>query len=147
MSRNDYHGRPLQKAIGIASASRSTIWKQLNSLTNSPHNLVDEFELKLHGQISTSISMRYTTYMEINPNLMAHPIYGKHSTVLEYKRISLTRLRLSSHHLKVETGRWSRLPRPRRLCTCGDVQDDHRILLRCPLTNHLRDREQIHVTT
>ncbi len=34
----------------------------------------------------------------------------------EFKRIVYTRFRLSAHNLKVETGRWARLPREERVC-------------------------------
>jgi len=57
----------------------------------------------------------------------------------EIYRISFTRLRLSSHRLRIETGRWSRLPRENRLCPCGAVQDERHVLENCPLTQQLRD--------
>jgi hypothetical protein len=47
----------------------------------------------------------------------------------------LARLRLSCHHLAVETGRWRGVPIDGRSCTlCGTgaVQDEHHVLFRCP---------------
>ena len=52
-----------------------------------------------------------------------------------------TRLRLSSHKLRIETGRWQRLPVEERLCTCGAVQDEIHVLQSCPLTKYLRDKQ------
>ena len=47
-------------------------------------------------------------------------------------RVALTKLRVSSHHLAIETGRFhkpSALPVQERLCnTCGKIEDDHEIL-------------------
>ena len=46
--------------------------------------------------------------------------------------------RLSSHNLKIETGRWTRQPRELRLCLCGQVQDEMHVIQFCPLTERLR---------
>ena len=60
------------------------------------------------------------------------------ASVTERDRIATSRLRLGSHSLRVETGRWSRTPRENRLCICDNVQDEIHVLLHCPLTHHLR---------
>ena len=49
-----------------------------------------------------------TAYVEIKPLLSACAIYSKDSRVPEYARMAVTRLRLSSHCLHIETGRWTR---------------------------------------
>ena len=45
-----------------------------------------------------------------------------------------------SHNLKIETGRWSRIPRERRVCQCDDrqLQSEAHVLIDCALTNHIR---------
>ena len=45
-----------------------------------------------------------------------------------------------SHSLKIELGRWNRIPRELRLCICTDnyVQDEEHVLLSCSLTSHIR---------
>ena len=63
--------------------------------------------------------------------------------VPDYIRVSFSRLRLMSHSLKVETGRWSRIPREARLCDRCDaqqVQDEEHMLITCSSTQHLRQR-------
>ena len=54
-------------------------------------------------------------------------------------RIAFSRMRLSSHRLKIETGRCSKpiIPKLERLCECGTCNEEHAIL-KCPLTEHLR---------
>ena len=54
-------------------------------------------------------------------------------------RIAFTRIRLSSHRLKIETGRWARIPKQERLCTCGAIQTEQHVLLNCPVTEFLRE--------
>ena len=49
-----------------------------------------------------------------------------------------TRLRLSSHELAVEMGRWSRIPREDRLCPCVVIQTEEHVICHCPLSDHLR---------
>ena len=81
------------------------------------------------------------TYKLLNPDLKVHPVYTSKDYINERARIAFTRLRLSSHSLKVETGRWSRIPREERLCRCGgEVEDEEHILLRCPETNFAREK-------
>ena len=64
---------------------------------------------------------------------------------MEHKRIEFTRYRLSSHNLKVETGRWGRIERENRLCSCsiGGIQDEFHVLFQCELTRDLRQKYQI----
>ena len=57
----------------------------------------------------------------------------------EYLWIAFTRMRLSSHRLRIETGRWARLQREHRLCRCGAIQDEQHVLQDCPLVQHIRD--------
>ena len=69
----------------------------------------------------------------------------KNNALMEHKRIEFTRYRLSSHNLKVETGRWGRVGRENRVCSCnvGGIQDEDHALLRWGFTNDLRQRYQI----
>ena len=54
------------------------------------------------------------------------------------QRVEVTRFRTSSHRLKIETGRWSRIARERRLCDCGQemIQDEIHVIESC---RHLSD--------
>ena len=57
-----------------------------------------------------------------------------------------TRFRLSSHHLKIETGRWARIEVERRVCDCGrGIQDELHVLLKCAKTEELRVRFGVRV--
>ena len=59
------------------------------------------------------------TYIVMNPESKVHPVYVSRDYVNEKARITFTKLRLSSHSLKIETGRWSRITQEDRLCECG----------------------------
>ena len=102
-------------------------------------NHTDDAIRLLKNKIEQSEGTRYRTYIRINPTLDFHDVYKRKLFVPEHHRMYFTRMRLSSHRLKIETGRWSRLPRERRLCVCGAVQDEEHVLCHCPRTEHLRD--------
>ena len=77
---------------------------------------------------------------ELNPELKTHRVYGNKVYIPDYLRTSFTRLRLMSHRLKVETGRWSRTARIGRVCQCDriSVQDESHALLTCNLSACIR---------
>ena len=82
----------------------------------------------------------YKTHL--NPSLTVHPLYTERIFIVDHKRQAFTRLRLMSHSLKVETGRWSRVPPERRLCSCSGnkIQNEKHVMLECELVDHLRTR-------
>ena len=85
-------------------------------------------------------STRFSTYLTLNPQLDVHPVYTNSHAVPDSRRVALSRLRLSSHRLRVETGRWMRIPREERLCSCSPViQDEAHVVLDCSLTERLRE--------
>ena len=57
-------------------------------------------------------------------------------------RTALTRLRMSSHNLEIEAGRWHRpnvIPRDERKCQlCNELEDEFHFILECPLYHELR---------
>ena len=65
----------------------------------------------------------------------------------DYLRISFTRFRTSSHRLKIETGRWSQIPRDQRTCVCNEgVQTEEHVLTACPSVNDIKLKYNLDVT-
>ena len=93
---------------------------------------------ELKRRISASDRTKSVLYSRLNPEFVTHPVYCSRLLIPETYRISFTRLRLTSHNLRSETGRWSRLPAERRLCPCGGIQDEEHIIMSCPKTHALR---------
>ena len=93
---------------------------------------------KAKSAIRASNATRRITYLSLNPDLILSELYSASFSVPEFARISVTRLRTSSHRLKIETGRWARIPRNLRLCPCGEIQNEDHVLLRCPMSQQLR---------
>ena len=64
-------------------------------------------------------------------------------------RVDMTRLRLSSHSLHIETGRHRNIQRQDRICTlCNNntVEDETHVLINCPVYHDIRP-EVVHRTT
>ena len=82
----------------------------------------------------------YTT--ELNPAMSVHQIYRTNEFIEDYKRESFTRLRLMSHNLRIEVGRWSRTPAAQRVCQCDDehVQTEQHFMIECSISAHYRQR-------
>jgi len=94
----------------------------------------------LKESVRNSQKTKMKTYITLNPSLSVHPVYLlKDATIQDYLRTVFTRCRLSSHKLKIETGRWARIAPEDRLCLCGNIQTEEHVLLHCVLTCHIRD--------
>ncbi len=98
-----FEGSPLQKAIQMAKDSQSPMGQYIKDLEVLDSDTVDEISKIIKEYVTNSDSSRSVVYRELNPMLSLHPMY--HSAVCETYRVDTTRLRLSSHRLKIETGR------------------------------------------
>ena len=132
---------PLAVALRLCSQANTPMHRLLLELGNGTYlqtTRIEEVKTKCREKANTAT--KFSTYLQINPHLEVHETYLD-TSIPDYLRVSFTRLRLSAHRLKVETGRWQRLPRELRTCSCDEqsVQDEAHVLLQCPLTDYLRD--------
>lgn len=83
----------------------------------------------------------HTYATELNSQMTVHGIYNTKTYIPDYMRESFTRLRVMSHSLRVEVGRWSRTPRQERVCHCDNtsVQTEQHVLIQCQLSQSCRD--------
>ena len=140
--RSDMSDDPFMHAFVITRDMNKTMWKYIESITR----VDDEFDfvafevnnLKEAIRSQPPSATKYQTYQRLNPALDTHRLYTQRTpNIPDYLRITFTRYRLSSHNLKVETGRWSRTPSNERICSCGtDIQNEEHIF-RCPLVNDI----------
>ena len=84
---------------------------------------------------------KFAMYVKLNPTLATHRLYTDRHTIPDKLRIVFTRFRTSSHRLRVELGRWSRVPAELRTCPCGsgDVQNEEHVFA-CQRTAEVRRR-------
>ena len=130
---------PFMHVLRLTESKNPKMYSYIKSLYNCDDFIEADRRARVE-RVRSSSRTKSSTYYALNPTLEVHSIYkGCDEVVDDYLRISFTRLRTSSHRLKVETGRWSRIPRERRLCQCGKgVQTEEHVLLDCELTNHIR---------
>ena len=134
------HDDPLMFAIDLTRTSNKRTADYVNGLMTSGNFIVNgnaDLKTLMRGSTGT----KFQTYLFMNSNCTVPDVYNRRDNVIpEYMRISYSRMRLSSHRLEIETGRWARIPRERRLCQCGAIQDEEHVLLRCALTEPLRHK-------
>ena len=101
--------------------------------------LSDVYKQDWYAIVNNSPKCRF--YKEIKP---FHHLSDYLSIVVpQNHRTAMTRLLVSSHSLRIETGRWTRpvTPRSDRKCTtCNVIEDECHFLLECPLYSHIRKK-------
>ncbi len=128
MNRMDLEDDPLGFALRLVEREDPQMWRNIQRvLATEDHNKTETDHIKQTASQDTR--SRVITYCKLNPGHAVHALYNQtQSYIPDSLRISLTRLRLSSHRLRIELGRWSKTPRPGRLCSCGLLQDEEHIL-------------------
>jgi hypothetical protein len=139
--RNDYIINTIEKAIAV----RSPMGKRIKQLEETTMSHKETFFSQLKQTMSSSNSSRRKQYCLMNPHLEPSPFLNRALHIPEQNRIAANRLRLGSHHLRIETGRWSRTPVQERLCICGTgIQTEEHVLIECPRSHHQRTAYNIH---
>ena len=141
-SRQGFSDSYLSSVINLAISERSPAGLIMKSLLDhgSNYSHTDSDLACIKQRIHTSETTRRTTYRTINPSLTTHAIYSKELSIPEQMRIACSRMRMGSHLLRIETGRWARIPTELRLCLCQEsIQTEEHVLLHCRNTEQLRD--------
>lgn len=117
--------------------------KYMKTIADTAYNFSDEGITITKFKINSSNQTKIITYRNLNPTLDTHPLYTSHIYNLnELHRISFSRLRLSSHDLLIERGRWARpiIDHNLRLCHCGlnELQDEPHVIEKCLFTSSIR---------
>ena len=135
---------PLWKAIELCRSADTKSYRYIQTIFEDRSDIYVEDKSRRAEELKASASTKRATLIKLNPSLQQHKVY-KNDALPEFKRIEFTRFRLSSHNLKVETGRWSRTEQENRTCSCtaGGVQDETHVLFKCDLTANIRERHNI----
>ena len=116
---------PLVKIYKLCESKRTKGYIFLSHLIDPSNQQV----LSVGEKFRTQNTSKAITYRSINPELTVHKAHTAKEYIDERDRLSFTRFRLSSHHLKIETGRWARIEAENRVCDCGGgIQDEHHVL-------------------
>ena len=99
---------PLMHAISITGQHNSPVFSYIQSVLEiDDETFYDDEEQHAVDRIRNAppSATRSHTYASLNPEFTRHPLYYNYGTIPDYLRITFTRFRLSSHMLRVETGR------------------------------------------
>ena len=125
---------PLMEAVKITRRDNPLMSRYIKKLLEEPGDIIANDKEKRIQRIQLSKKSKIITYRTINPTLESHSIYSTTYPEKDSIRVPFTRLRTSSHRLKVEIGRWSRIPHELRMCQCElEVQTEKHALTNCPL--------------
>ena len=138
--RHDLSDDPLMSVMETLRRSQTATWRYIDEIMKQNRNYVTDSleETKQYVRQNSNARSKLATYLDMNTELVSPGLYK--IDVPEYMRVAVSRLRLISHNLKIETGRWSRIDRDRRLCQCGKVQTERHIVQECHLLKNVRDK-------
>ena len=142
MARADYSGSYLETTIKLAQETRCPAGLVLADILHHGPGYSTKCQADILNAVRSSDSTRRSSYRILNPDLDVSPVYGG-IVIPECNRIAFTRMRLGSHHLRYETGRWARIPAHERMCSCGAVQTEKHVLLECEITREARESHTI----
>lgn len=134
---------PLDHILAIHRTNHTKTWAYIESVKTKPDDMTDLALENIRCRVRQSEKSKLQAYILLNPDLNIHPLYLTTHSTPEYERIAFTRLRVIAHRLKIETGRWSRIEREHRLCSCGGIQTESHVLLDCPNLIHLREQFEV----
>ena len=105
----------------------------------NPNNYKEDIRMRTE-RIHNSDNSMAKYYVDMN-FMKESCIYN--SFVNDKDRVIITRWRLSNHDLKIETGRYSGIPRGERRCDICDVMEDEaHVIFRCPRYEEIRTKYQ-----
>ena len=124
---------PLASAFKLCEGANSPMFKYIKKIMNEDINIeADKNEIR--NRINVRTTTKFNQYKAMNPLLVQSKFYGTY--INDNLRINVSRFMLSSHNLRIETGRWSRIERKNRLCDCSNsgIQDEYHVLFECEKT-------------
>ena len=135
---------PLWKAIELCRSADTASFRFIQRVLDDETEVIKEDKSSRVESLTASESTKRMTYVSLNPTIQQHKVY-KNDCLQEHKRKEFTRYRVSSHNLKVETGRWGRIERDNRVCICatGGIQDEEHVIFYCEMTKNVREKFNI----
>lgn len=135
--RNSVKENSVREAIFNQLITTSTTFLKhyinLDNKYTDGQQIISEHVEELHSRIrnlgaNQDVHYKYWMYLQMNPELKESPFLNRIDVVGK----AITKFRLGSHTLKIETGRWTRTPRQQRLCrTCNELGDESHVIYRC----------------
>ena len=129
----------IQKALEVNSPFIKH-YVDLSNKYSNPDEITNKSMLELRSKVreKAESSNKYRSFLSINPSLTRPTLYNNY--IPTNKLHAVSRLRMISHDLAVETGRHFHLPRCDRLCSCGEMEDEIHFVRQCHHYSHIRQK-------
>jgi hypothetical protein len=132
MKRNSIRDSIMQKLLSDKSDYLhhfTVLDESYNSSEDLKKEYIDNIHRKIRGFAADKEKhYKYWIYLQLNPELKPSPFLGRIDKIGK----AITKFRLGSHKLKIETGRWHRVPRAERLCgKCNVLGDERHCIYDC----------------
>ena len=137
---------PFMHVLRLTHAKNKKMSTYLESLQKCDDFIERDRVVRIE-RVRSSKRTKSILYRSINPEMDVHPMYKRcGEQVDDYLRMAFTRFRTSSHRLKIETGRWSRIVREERWCQCGKgIQTEKHVLMDCDLSQPIREKYEVEI--
>ena len=109
---------------------KSPIDIYISKLDATAEHTITSKESRREEVLHNPNSLRRSSYVSINPKLSVHTVYRK-SAIAEFKCKVFSWLGVGFHRLRIEMGRWSRVPWDERLYPCGSRWETY--IVRLPI--------------
>ena len=142
---------PLMITLEFMRNNNLAMYTQIDNLLQCTNFLArDREELGTQLREAPLGRTKLRLYLSMNPQLVVHPLYQEkdsNNVIEDNLRITFTRVRLCSHRLRSETGRWFGTPAEQRLCHhCTSTVQDEKHILQCPSTQNIVTRYGVSTT-
>ena len=141
---------PLMHTLNFMSQNNPAIYTHINELMQHDHLANDHLELCHQLRATPPDKTKIRLYLTMNPSLSVHPLYkvsDSEHAIDDNLRMVFTRIRVCSHKLRSETGRWDGTPSNQRFCPhCIHTIQDEEHILRCPATLDIRTKYNVTTT-
>ena len=142
---------PLMFTLEFMSNNNRAIYTHIDNLLQPTNFLArDREELGTQLREVPLERTKLRLYLSMNPQLVVHPLYqtkDSNDVIEDNLRITFTRVRLCSHRLRSETGRWFGTPAEQRLCHhCTTTVQDEKHILQCPSTQNILTKYGVSTT-
>ena len=136
---------PMQRfIIRKALDSKSSFIKHYLSLSRKyedPDEITKESLSNMVNTIREKANLnhsRYKSYLKLNPSLTRSGLYNRYLPY--YKLREVTRLKVISHNLEIDVGRYQFKNVNERLCSCGEIETEEHFLMQCCQYTHIRQK-------
>ena len=144
--REDLHtSDPLMFTLDFMKYNCPEIYRSIEDVMQQVEYVKNDREMLCQQILRTPPeNTKLRLYLTMNPDLSVHPLYkatNPNRVIEDNLRMAFTRVRLCSHRLRSETGRWARVPADQRFCPHCDgttIQNEEH-LFQCPATLHIRE--------